>query len=50
MMNIINIDFLAYQHKIVILMVLENIVRYSPYFMQSPVPKENFITIFFSNK
>lgn len=49
-MNIVNINFLAYDNKIVILMVLENIIRYSPYFINSPVSKEKYLEIFFSNK
>jgi hypothetical protein len=50
LMNVINVNFLAYDHKIVIIQVLENIIRYSPFFINSPVPKEKYVDIFFSNK
>lgn len=34
MLYIIKVDFFSYDHKIVQLMLLENLVRYSTYFIQ----------------
>ena len=36
-----NCDFLAFNHKTVNLMYLENLVRYSPYFISEP----GFVTV-----
>ena len=33
---IVRIDFFKYDHKIVILMLLENLVRYSSFFLNEP--------------
>ncbi len=32
----INVDFLAFNHRIITLMFLENLVKYSPFFMELP--------------
>jgi hypothetical protein len=39
MQLILKINFFVYDHKIVVLQLLENIVRYAPYFVKDP----NFI-------
>ena len=50
MMNILKIDFFRYDHKIVILTLLENLVRYSSFFASNPQFIQQIPVIFFSSK
>eukprot|EP00347_Sterkiella_histriomuscorum_P020494 403337586 len=50
MQYIIKIDFFQYDHKIVSLMLLEDLVRYLPYFIKDQGFQNQIATIFFSKK
>jgi len=50
MLYIIKIDFYSYNHKIVALMYLENLVRYQNYFIKDENFRNMIVSVFFSNK
>ena len=47
---ILKVPFIQYDHKIVNKMLLENLVRYSGYFIKEPTYLDDVPTIFFSQK
>jgi hypothetical protein len=47
---ILNIDFLQFNHRITTLMYIENIMKYSPYFMDEEGFVDKVIRIFFSEQ
>jgi len=50
MLYIIKIDFFSYNHKIVQLMLLEDLIRYSSFFIADPNFQNQITNIFFSPK
>lgn len=50
MQYLVRIDFSAYEHKIVAVMLLENLVRYLPYFIKDQGFISSVCSIFFSKK